>query len=576
MARHLMFSLLSALALAACGGSSADHSDSCRLACETLAACGQGTCSFSAACTTREACEADCVQAASLSCGAIDGSDPAAAAALAACRTQCQSLPTPDSGPPVDGSKPADQGSPDHPTGLAADLLINSFEATVSGSSATYVVKVCNVGEATTASFELGLYHTQPASGCNAAFADHVTINGLGSAACTTKTFKRDNLKADVYTAWARVDPACKLAELDESNNTASTSYVVGGNLPDLTVKSFKAQPSGSTVTYTVEVCTNHIAIVGRIEIGIYWGKWWGGKKPECSTASSDGYLSIDGGLAANSCQTVTHVRTKVDPGTFTEWVLVDHHCKLTEAVETNNTASVTFTVDGPDYTIKSVTATASKTVVDYVVEVCHSGLSVSNGPAIGIFPDRDATSTISCNSSPDDYHYTSIDSACETRTFQRTSTGPGVPVGTVFSPGTHRDTVYVDYKCDVTEKDEQNNRKTVTYVVPGPDLVVKNMTAKVAYWNSSLVVYSAEVCNIGADGSGTYSTYAYKGGAAPACGSPGGYDLGSAFGGITAGHCWNISVNFPTGTGKVWFLVDATCKIPETNEDNNYASTTF
>lgn len=575
MARHLTVSLLSALALAACGGTSATSSDSCRLACETLAACGQATCSFSAACTTREACEADCVRAASSSCGAIDGSDTAAAADLAACRVQCQSLPAPDSGPPHDGPKPADQGSPDHPAGMAADLLINSFGATVSGSSATYTVKVCNVGEATTESFVLGLYHAQPASGCNAAYADHVTINGLGSTACVTKTFKRDNLKADVYEAWARVDPGCKLAELDESNNTASTSYVVGGKLPDLTVKSFKAQPSGSTVTYTVEVCTNHIAIADRIKIGLYWAEWRKSKKPECSTASADGYLSIDG-LAANSCQTVTHVRKDVDPGTFTEWVLVDRDCKLKEAVETNNAASVTFTVDGPDYSIKSVTATASKTVVDFVVEVCHSGLSASSSPRIGLFTGYDATSTINCKSTPLDYDYTSIDGGCETVTFQIKSTGPGVPPGTVFTPGKSSATVYVDYDCRVTEKNEQNNRKTVTYTVPGPDLVVKDMTAKVAYWNSSLVVYSAKLCNIGESGTGTFEIYAYKGGPAPTCGSSGAYKIGSTYGSISAGKCSTISANFPTGTGKVWSLADATCTFPEVNEDNNYASTTF
>ena len=567
--------------LTACGSDSATpSSDSCREACETLASCGQQSCPFSASCTAVEACDAACVKGAS--CDALAGRDATGHAQLLACRAKCFAVPPTDGGPSTDGapstdgSKPVDQGQPDHLAGLAPDLLINSLQVTVAGNTATFTVRVCNVGESTSASFELGLYHQLPPAGCNTSFADHLTINGLGSTACTTKTFTRSNMSASIYQVWARVDPGCKLPELDEGNNSASKSYVVGGNLPDLSVKSFHVKASGSTVTYTVEVCNNHIAVTGFVKIGLFWSA----SAPQCTNGSPDGYLSITG-LAANACKTLTHVRKNVDPGTYTQWVLLDYSCGLKEALESNNAASVTFTVDGPDIFIKSVTATAGQKVIDYVIEVCHSGLAVSGNdvyPWIGMHVDEDGTSPIKCKKTPDDDTVVAVVSGgCKTVTFQRTSTYPGSPPNLLFSPGTHTDTFFVDYKCTVTETNESNNMKSVTYSVPGLDLVVQKMSAKVASWNSSLVVYSAEICNLGVAGHASYKVYAYKGGSTPPkCGDSGGYSVTWYSGPLRAGWCTNVEANFAAGTGKVWFLVDATCQTDETNENNNYDSATL
>jgi MYXO-CTERM domain-containing protein len=111
------------------------------------------------------------------------------------------------------------------------DFVVSTFTATASGTTVSYNVVVCNNGETTTDSFNIGLFYngtTAPSCSASATPDDTFTVaSGLAKSACATHNFTQPGTAPGSYTAWAMADHACTVNEGNEGNNTKSDTVVV-------------------------------------------------------------------------------------------------------------------------------------------------------------------------------------------------------------------------------------------------------------------------------------------------------------------------------------------------------------
>lgn len=366
-----VFSLL--LWVAGCGSK-----DPCKDACKKIAQCsgvtgdgapagGGASCPFSSACSLKEECKAKCVSNAS--CDAILGKDPAGSQSLAACQAACEAT-TPDGAAYDQGTTDGgigDQGGTDFlsdslppdqyvplpdqyippDTTVDPDLTVTSFTAKASGASVTFTATVCNNGASTSSTFDLELYYDLSyAPGCSTTSSYEWKIYGLAGGACKTENHTMTASTSGTYTGWARVDADCKVIETDEYNNNKSASYsvTVGPTQPDLTVTSFTAMPSGTSVTFAATICNNGASTSTNFDLEFYYDLT---SAPGCTTTCSK-EIQIYGGLAAGACKTETHVYTGApSSGTYTGWARVDADCAITELDEYNNNKSAPYTMGG-------------------------------------------------------------------------------------------------------------------------------------------------------------------------------------------------------------------------------------
>ncbi|MCK5795632.1 MAG: hypothetical protein KAI47_00500 [Deltaproteobacteria bacterium] len=343
---------------------------------------------------------------------------------------------------------------------ISPNLTVSSLSASVSGSDVTYSVTACNAGKAIAPGtpFDLGLYYNRTvAPSCSVTPSDKVTIStGLGYNACVTRTFKRSNVPAGVYTAWAVADPGCKISELSEIDNSDSKLYIVGTTTkPELRVSKMNVQVSGTTATYNVKVC-NAGAKSGPFSLGLYYH---GASSPPCNS-SPDSVYNVTS-LARETCLKRAFVRTGATTGSFTARAHADYKCAISEANEVNNHRAVAYTVIKfmPDLVVRNmqVSSLGGKTTLE--ATVCNEGTAVAAASSLGLFvssktqPGCSVTPTVSLAIK------SLAPAGCQT--LSAISTSP--------APGAHVAWALVDAKCAVTESDETNNTAARTYQIAVP-----------------------------------------------------------------------------------------------------------
>jgi len=440
------------------------------------------------------------------------------------------------------------------------DLVLSNLDVSVNGSTVTFIVTICNQGASTSSSFYLDLYYNRTtAPSCSTTPNAWHTIGGLASGACQTETFTRSNAPNGSYTAWARVDGTCSITEVDESNNDSSKPYSVGGQ-PDLVVSNFDISVNGSTVTYSAMVCNQGASTSTPFDVEIYYDL---ASAPGCTTISSR--ESTVGGLASGACTTVSYVRTGTPNGVYTGWARVDADCAVTESNESNNNASKTYSVGGPDLVVSTFDISVNGSTVTYTATICNQGTATAQSFFLDLYYDRSTAPT--CTTTPSEWQTISGlgTGACTTRTFNRT----GAP------NGSYTGWARVDGACSVNETNESNNNSSKSYTVGGPDLVVSSFSASV---NGSTVTYNVTICNNGTStGTSFYLDLYYDRSTPPTCStSP---DQWKTIAGLAAGACSTQTftrTGAPNGTYTGWARVDGTCSVTESNENNNNASTSY
>lgn len=142
---------------------------------------------------------------------------------------------------------------------------------------------------------------------------------------------------------------------------------------PDLVPSKLIASVKGSTVSYTFTVCNLGQGASDPYTVDLYY------HSPTAPKPKQSGdQVQKAPALAAGDCTSFQLQRINAPSGTTQSWVQVDGPAAIAESDEANNVAGpATSTVQPPaqpDLTIKTFTATANGTTIDYAIEVCNVG----------------------------------------------------------------------------------------------------------------------------------------------------------------------------------------------------------
>lgn len=439
------------------------------------------------------------------------------------------------------------------------DLRISSFTVSVSGTTATYTATVCNDGASTSTAFNLEIYYSlTSAPGCSTGYSNYYRFtSGLAASTCSTRTFTQTGVSSGSHSPWARIDANCEVTESNENNNNDQTTFTVG--YPDLYISSLTVASSGSTVTYTANVCNAGMSTTTSFTLGLFYNQT---STPTCSS-TPNAKVTV-AGLASGKCTLQTFTSTGVAYGSYTAWAMADSSCAVTESSETNNATSKSYIVGPtqPNLAVSTFAVTVSGTSVTYAVTVCNSGLSTTSDFDIEVYYHR--VSAPSCSSAEDRTYKVSGGLAygkCVTQSFLRTA----APTGNYTA------WARADADCLITESDETDNNKSQPYTVgtaAQPEIYVSTFDVTVS---GTTVTYEATVCNAGsAAGAFTLGIY-YNQSAAPTCTQK--PDWTYSVSGLSQGQCTKqsyVRTGATAGTFGAWAFGDSDCKLTETNENNN------
>ncbi len=376
------------------------------------------------------------------------------------------------------------------------DLTVSKFSAVVAGSTVTYSIEVCNIGNAPSTSYFIDVYYNRPTAPGLQQFGDQFNqFPFLPAGSCQTTSFTQNNTPTGTYSSWAQVDADGNVNESNESNNVQGpVAVTVQGQLQgvDLQVESLKAQVTGATlvsVRYTARVCNKGTQTSPTSQVHVYYNR---------TTAPATGQLGDRftnvTSLAPGQCVDRLILRSGTPPGTYTSWAQVDPQNTVAETVETNNTAGPTpVTVgssQGADLVIKSLTTQLFGTSsVRYRVEVCNNGSGTSGATTVVVYYNRSTPPPMGANGD----QLTSVPQLAPNSCSMRSIFRLGTP------PGAYTSWAQVDVPSVVAETNEANNVAGPVKVTVGsnqlPDLRITQFTAQ-AFGDK--VNYSMVVCNLG------------------------------------------------------------------------------
>jgi subtilase family serine protease len=270
------------------------------------------------------------------------------------------------------------------------DLRISAFSAksSISGS-VDYLFTICNDGQSGAASVSLALFYnrkTPPQPGDAANYT--TTVPYMPPGYCSNRSAKAFLLPGS-YTSYAYIDFTQKVKEKNETNNTAVTSYVVGSQGADLTIKSLAATPGASgTTRYDIEVCNEGVLAAGPTEVHLFVNRPIPPKASDIALA--DKAVPVPA-LASKSCS-----KLKVDatpkPGFNTSWAAVDLKNQVPEVSDNNNAKSVVVIVptSSANVALKDFDAKPSLTGPTlYSVKACNTGTTPTPATTVRFYFDR-------------------------------------------------------------------------------------------------------------------------------------------------------------------------------------------
>ncbi len=267
-------------------------------------------------------------------------------------------------------------------TPAVADLTVSSLTTNKSsyeaGAMVTVTAQIYNQGTGSVSSTEVML---------SSAYITSITKTtgyiSAGGTATVTFTFTAPTFSNDTAVSLtATADPNNRIVELNESNNSRSTSIVVIGSLPDLTVSSITtdqaAYEAGDTVVVTV-TATN----IGNKEVSSTVVKLdISGVGTQSKNVST---LAAGGG---NRTVTFTFTApTSLTAQTITLTATIDPDNTIRESNESNNTRTAALGVKAlrPDLTITDTTATDWYAGKEVTVSATVKNLTAQPVPSVQI-----------------------------------------------------------------------------------------------------------------------------------------------------------------------------------------------
>ena len=265
----------------------------------------------------------------------------------------------------------------------------------------------------------------------------------------TTATFTW-RAQAGQHVIKATADSSGIVAETDETNNTKT--FTLTTLAADLIVQSITWTPASPSrddkVIFSVVIKNQGSSKSQLTNVNFY------------IDGNSRGFQDIPA-VNPGSTTTVTY-NWVAQTGQHAVKAVVDEPGRAPEGDETNNEKTVTFSTLPPDLTIPAITWSPENPskgdVVTFTVTVKNQGTGRADSSHLGYY----------------------IDAAFQSATpVGALEAGASVNVTFTWSalPDAHQIKATADYYKNLTESDENNNEKTVTFSTLTPDLIVKDIT---------------------------------------------------------------------------------------------------
>ena len=419
-----------------------------------------------------------------------------------------------------------------------ADLIIQAVTWSPAspsiGDTVTFTATIKNQGGSRADSSRVHFY----IDGSSRGYQD---IQGIAAGATLTKTFIWA-AQAGSHTVKAWVDIENQITESDENNNEKTVTFS-GPSRFDLIVQDITWSPAspsvGDTVTFTVTI------------------KNQGSDRADYSYVAyyiDDAYLTsahvkqIAPGATDNNTFSL-----KAQAGSHAIKVVADSNKGVIESDENNNAKTVTFATLAPDLIIETITwSPASPSIGDtvtFTVSIKNQGSDRANHSYVAYYIDGFSRG----------YH--SIQeigaSATVTKTFTWTAQAGSPAIKAI-----------ADSNNEVTESDETNNAKTVTF--SDPDLIIQTITWSPAHPSiDDAVTFSVTIKNHGGSRVGSSRVYFYIDGS-----SRGYQDVQEINAGatVTKTFTWNVQA----GSHDIKAVADFNNEVSESDEANNAKTVTF
>jgi len=425
---------------------------------------------------------------------------------------------------------------------LAPDLTIETvtwLPANPSkGDTVTFSITIKNQGSGKAGRSHVYLY-------IDGSYKGDREVQQIDPGATVTKSFS--------WTAWAGshalkavADSNQRVAESDETNNAQTVTFSTLA--PDLIIKTVTWSPAnppkkGDTVTFTVTIKNqgSGTADYSRVACYIY----------DACLASAL-VSPIDAGATATKT-----LAWRVQTGSHAIQVVADSNQKVAESDETNNAKTVAFS--GPsicDLIIQSITwSPASPSIGDtatFTVTIKNQGGTSARSSRVAYYIDDSSMG----------YEYVP-------------EIGAGATVTKTFTwairAGSHAIKAVANSNHRVTESDETNNAKTVTFSGPSRfDLIVQDIAwAPASPSIGDTVTFTVTIKNQGSDKTDhSYAAYyiddAYLTSAFVSPIDPGGT--------VDKTFAWTAQI----GSHAIKVVTDSNQRIPESDETNNAKAVTF
>ncbi len=332
--------------------------------------------------------------------------------------------------------------------------------------------------------------------------------------------------------------------ESDGTNNAEAVTFS-STSLPDLVIEGITLSPTrpsiGDKVTFTISIKNQGSGKAGSSHVYFY---------VDNARQNSAFVNTIEPGATANITFTWT-----AEAGTHAIKAVADSNSVVTESDETNNDYTYVFSVLAPDLIVENITwSPANPSVGDRVTFT----VTIKNQ---GYIPARFSQVDFRIDGASRGYQdVPSIDAgAAVTKTFTW-----------IAKAGSHEIKAIADVLNQVTEGDETNNEKTVTFSTLPPDLIVLNIS-----WSpenpseSDNVTFTVTIKNQGSGRADYPSVACYIDDAYLASASVNEMAPGAT---VTKTFNWIARV----GSHAITAIVDKDNRITESDETNNTKTVTI
>ena len=419
------------------------------------------------------------------------------------------------------------------PPDLIVETITWSPAIPAKGDMVTFTVTVKNQGSGRAGSFHVALYIG------SYQFSD--VVNSIDAGAADNATFIW-SARAGSYNIKAIADSSDKVLESNETNNEKTVTL---STLPDLIIESITWSPENpqksDNVTFTVAIKNQGVSKARSSRIQLY------------IDGSFKGYQDVpEIDADATATKTFSWIARA---GSHTIKAVVDYSDAVTESNETNNEKTVTLSTLPPDFIIETITWSPENALmgdtVTFTVTIKNQGSGKSDYSHVAYYIDD--TYLASDYVSPID---------------------PGASANETFTwtarAGSHDIKAVADYNDDVTESNETNNEKVVTFSTIAPDLLIESITGSPAIPpTGETVTFTVTIKNQGTSKAGSSRVHFYIDGSSRGYQSVPEIDAGAT---ATKTFTWTAQA----GSHAIKAIADSDNEVTESDETNNEKTVTF